>query len=1387
MTEIKEDYIVGLDIGTDSCGWVATDFQNNILNIHGKTAIGSRLFEAGLSAADRRSFRTTRRRIKRRKWRLGLLEEIFDPYMSKVDPYFFARLKESGLSPLDNRKNVASIIFPTAKEDQEFYCKYPTIYHLRNDLMTKNKKFDLREIFLAIHHIVKYRGNFLQETSVKDFNASKIDVASTLNNLNDYYSNLSQDYDVEFAVQNVAEIEAIIRDKTIFKLDKAKQITKLLVKLSKNKDENKLRKDIAKQIANAVLGYKTKFETILFVEIDKSEKDNWEFKLNDANADEKLAEILPLLNETQQSILAKIRKLFSAITLSGIVDEGKTLSESMIRKYHDHRKDLVLLKKVIKDHPDKEKAEKLSLAYDLYINNKHGHLLKAKKVLKKSGILTKHDFYSEVQKNLDELPAAQEILNRIALDSFMPKQRTSENGVIPFQLHQVELDKIIENQSKYYPFLAEKNPIESHRGQAPYKLDELVRFRVPYYVGPMIQPEEGNEDDKVQQNQKFAWMIRKRQGKITPWNFDQKVDRMESANRFIKRMTTKDTYLLGEDVLPADSLLYQKFIVLNELNNIRINGQRISVEVKQDVYNNLFRNNTTVTSRKLVTYLKEKYHLSVVDIKGLSDPKRFNSGLATYNKLKNKKIFNKELDDPNYRNDFEKIIEWSTIFEDKTIYRQKLRTLNWLTEAQIKILTNFRLQGWGRLSKKLLTGLHDSNGQTIMEQLWDSQKNFMQIVNEPDFKEAITKENQQIIQASSTEDVLADAYTSPANKKAIRQVVKVVDDIVKAASGKVPKQIAIEFARNADESKRTVGRGARLLSIYENIADDLISSNLKNSLRKANKNNQFIQDKIYLYFMQGGRDAYTGKPINIDEVITGYQIDHILPQSFVKDDSLDNRVLVATPVNNDKSDNVPVKMFGNDNAADLGITISEMWKKWLDLGLISERKYKNLKLDPDHINKYQASGFIHRQLVETSQIIKLVATILQAKYPKTEILVVKASSNHYLRNHFNLYKSREVNDYHHAIDAYLSVICGNLLYQVYPNLRPFFVYGKYKKFSSDPQKENEILGRTRRFDFISKLFETKSNKIHVANNGPVVFDRVKIKKQLQRAYNFKYMLVSRETSTHNQEMFKMTLYPRSDRDTAKSRNLIPKAKNMPTKIYGGYSNNLDAYMAIVKINKKKSIEYRVVGVPMRALSELETVDNCNEKLKQILTPSILFNKKGKRKAAIHSFDIVKSKIPYKQVILDGDKKFMLGSSTYVYNAKQLTLSWEAMRIITGNWNSEKPKENEINNDLIAVYDEILDKLDRYLPLFDINKFREKLHAAKDKFIKLSVGEKQETILQILNGIHDNPVRPQIKSLGLKTPLGFMQFHNGVPLSDKAVLIYQSPTGLFEKRIRIVNL
>ena len=127
----------------------------------------------------------------------------------------------------------------------------------------------------------------------------------------------------------------------------------------------------------------------------------------------------------------------------------------------------------------------------------------------------------------------------------------------------------------------------------------------------------------------------KRTGRITPWNFDEKVDRNQSAENFIKRMTTKDTYLLGEDVLPDNSLLYQRFKVLNELNNLRINDKKLTVSEKQGIFENLFTQNKTVSVRKLQNYLQSTGEcLTTPRISGLSDETKFNSNLATYLKFK---------------------------------------------------------------------------------------------------------------------------------------------------------------------------------------------------------------------------------------------------------------------------------------------------------------------------------------------------------------------------------------------------------------------------------------------------------------------------------------------------------------------------------------------------------------------------------------------------------------------------------------------------------------------------------------------------------------------------------------------------------------------------------
>ena len=71
-------------------------------------------------------------------------------------------------------------------------------------------------------------------------------------------------------------------------------------------------------------------------------------------------------------------------------------------------------------------------------------------------------------------------------------------------------------------------------------------------------------------------------------------------------MTNKCTYLLGKDVVAKNSLIYSHFMVLNELNNLSVCGNKISVQVKQDIYRELFQRHTKVSKKMLLQYCREK-------------------------------------------------------------------------------------------------------------------------------------------------------------------------------------------------------------------------------------------------------------------------------------------------------------------------------------------------------------------------------------------------------------------------------------------------------------------------------------------------------------------------------------------------------------------------------------------------------------------------------------------------------------------------------------------------------------------------------------------------------------------------------------------------------------
>ena len=130
---------------------------------------GIRLFESADTAAERRAFRASRRRLQRRKQRIDLLQELFAEEIHKVDPTFFIRLNESRLHLEDKSVDGRFPLFMDPDyTDIDYYREYPTIFHLRKALIENCAEHDPRHLYLALHHILKNRGHFLINGELSD-------------------------------------------------------------------------------------------------------------------------------------------------------------------------------------------------------------------------------------------------------------------------------------------------------------------------------------------------------------------------------------------------------------------------------------------------------------------------------------------------------------------------------------------------------------------------------------------------------------------------------------------------------------------------------------------------------------------------------------------------------------------------------------------------------------------------------------------------------------------------------------------------------------------------------------------------------------------------------------------------------------------------------------------------------------------------------------------------------------------------------------------------------------------------------------------------------------------------------------------------------------------
>ena len=1296
------DYNIGLDIGTNSVGWAVTDFNNNILKHGNKNMWGARLFNEGNTANQTRTFRGTRRRIERRKERINILQSLLLNDMEQEYPNFFPMLKET--SKIKEERNTE---LPDGKKynlfsdlnfsDITYYKKYPTIYHLRKALVDNKEKYDIRLVYLAIHHIIKYRGNFLYEGDLKN------DSNEILESINELLNFIQSTLEID-VISEADDIQNILKDKTKSKSEK-KDI--LMSFFDYDKDE----KPIINGIICAILGYKFDINKIFDTDIENS---SISFS-NEILNEEEIRDYL----QDQVCIYEILQKIYNWFILQDILQGNVSISTAFINKYEKYKKDLQSLKSLYKSHLKSEYN-------NMFRKEENSSYASFDKNISSCPI---ENLYKRIRRDLEKIPECKEkndILKDIENQNFLIKINTTANAAIPYQLHYQELEKILENQELYYSTIKEN---KQH-------ILELMKFRIPYYVGPLAK--EGKS--------RFAWVVRNLNEKILPWTFDDVVNVDETAEKFIKRMTNKCTYLLNEDVIPKQSILYSEFCVLNELANVRVNNHKLSPKEKKLIIDKLFKVKKTVKLKDLKQMLIDyQVYPEITSITGLAEVDKFMSNMTSYIDMEN--ILG-EINETNIEM-AENIIEWITIFEDKKILKRKIRKTYNLNEQIINKLSKKNYSGWSRLSKELLLGLKSyDDGKNIMEKLQTTKDNFMQIINNDKygFNKQIEKrmKNQE---KEITYEAIEEIPTSPANKRAIWQSLKIVKEITKIMK-KEPKNIYIEFAREEQEKKkRKDNRAKALLKIYDKYEEEIrmlkdYNPNVYKELKKK-QNEKDFNERLYLYFTQNGKCMYSSRPLNIDTLHL-YEVDHILPQSYIKDDSLSNKALVYKEENQRKSGSLLLdeKIINKQET---------WWKQLRKNGLIDEKKYHNLTRRKMFETDKEKIKFVSRQLIETRQSTKYIANLLVSQYPKTDVFAIRSNLTHNFRKFFEIYKNRNVNDYHHAQDAYIISIIGNVIDEKL-HYKDEYKYTEYvknyiKKSEEEPNKNRTwiIMGM-------------------VSNN----IDKSKVK----AALNYKDCFITHKLEEQTGAFYNQTLYSPNDK---KVKAVIPLKDNMPVEKYGGYSGENKAYFTIYSyMDKKGRKQIGLIGVPVKVEYDIKNKKTTLIKyIKSIIGDS-------------SNIEIIRPKIlKYQEYLDENGEPVALLSDSEIKTNKQLVVVPEINRLIY-IMNQEKITEEEkqeVEAQIENVYNFLLEKMKDEYKIFTSIYVKLNNIETRELFKKLEYQDKVSTINGIIDLMHKGQGNltklKQGDRAGRKSGKAFRtEALNNMTFIDKSV------TGMYERRYKV---
>ena len=239
-------------------------------------------------------------------------------------------------------------------------------------------------------------------------------------------------------------------------------------------------------------------------------------------------------------------------------------------------------------------------------------------------------------------------------------------------------------------------------------------------------------------------------------------------------------------------------------------------------------------------------------------------------------------------------------------------------------------------------------------------------------KSSLTKEELENKKLKDRLEILPkNSLRNPVVEKILNQMVNVVNEVIDTY-GK-PDEIRIEIARELkksakerEEMTQQINKATNAHKAYKDILEKEFG--LTNVSR-----NDIIRYKLYLELEDNGyKTLYSNTYIPREKLFSKeFDIEHIIPQAKLFDDSFSNKTIEKRSVNIEKSNMTALDYVASKDANSLSeykLRVEKLHKS----GQISKTKYNKLLMSEAEI----PSGFINRDLRDTQYIAKKAREML---------------------------------------------------------------------------------------------------------------------------------------------------------------------------------------------------------------------------------------------------------------------------------------------------------------------------------------------------------------------------------------------------------------------------